>query len=292
MMNAVVYGIRDAWSHKPIIWIAYVIQVLFGILVAILLTDLFKSSIYNSLNFETLLSGYDHTVISDFRNNHTDLIGGLMSTFSIMTIFFIPVSVYINGVLLHALIMKPKSIKSSVLHGFNTYLPFFLVMLVTLIGIMVWALITLFPLVNLIQRVFDATLSEPGLLTWYFIGGVAFYLGVVFILNWSITARTLFLRTKQSIRKCMVASFKAILSRPLQMIGTTSLIMILQILLIAVYLVVEDWKGMISPAWIIVFLVIQQIFVWVRILWRLMLYSAIDHLHTASPHQGDVTAID
>lgn len=278
-MRTLAYGIKEAWSQKRVIWVAYALQVFFGILVALWFSGLLQSSLYHSINFETLLSGYDHTVISDWRNNHPQLVSAIMNMFSWMTLLFIPVAVYINGVLLHALITKPLDIKASLASGLRTYLPFFLVTLIALIAVLIWAILTLYPMINLIQNVFDATLSEPGLLIRYLIGGIVFYLGVIFILNWSITARTLYLRTSRSMWKCMRSSFKEVFRKPLQTIGTTTLFMILQVLLIAGYLWLEDQSGMISPLWVVVFFLVQQLFVLIRILWRLMLYSGIDRLH-------------
>jgi hypothetical protein len=279
MIEAFKYGIKVGWYNRRVIYIIYFIQFIAGIFIASTFSKLIKSTIYESVSFSKLLDGYNHTVISDFLNHHAESISTWTQTFAWTALLFIPISVYLNGVLLHRLVDKEKSLKASLTSGLRTYLPFALVTLVVLIILIIWALITLYPLINLIQKVFEGQLSEPGLFVYYLVGGFAFYVGVVFILNWSIITRTTYLRNSSSMVSSMGKSFRKVLKHFPSALVVTTLFMLLQVLLIATYLLIENLSGMISVSLVIIFFLIQQLFVLIRIMWRLMLYSGIDRYH-------------
>ena len=277
MIRSWKYGILKALNYWPLIMSIYFVQLFLAGFVALKFANIIKSNLWQSLNFKKLLTGYDHAVLSDFRRVFAEDLQGLNSNIALIFIIYLLFSILLNGGLLASILDKNKSVQNFFRKGLTHYLKIGLVIVISLILLVIWAGITLFPLRNLIQKVMDGVITEPQLLIYLLLGGSAFYLGFCLIFCWSTLARMHVIQGIYSVWKSFQKAFSKVLKRIFGCIGLVSLFVLVQVILILLYLFIEDIIGMKSAPLVVLFLVIQQIFVLIRIGWRVMVYLGIEH---------------
>ena len=279
--RAFISGIKKGSRYLKTVVLIYFIQILLAIIVAIQFSKVFGEGIGFTATGFNLLTGYDHSIIADFRRVWNEGLLDVHSGFVWICIIFLMVSVFLNGGMIHAVTTQNRKIGTFIQSGARYYFPFIVVLIFSLLGIILWGALTLLPLTNLYDLMFEARISESQVFWIFLASGLLFTLGFALIFNWSVLSRIAYIRSEGPIFQCMGFAMRDIFRKFPRGLGLFLLYLSLQIILILIYWTLDGFLGMRSRMLVIIFFLVQQLFVGARIFWRIMLYASIQSLYRA-----------
>ncbi len=267
-------------KHWKIVLLVYLMQLLLAVPLAMQVWHVLEASIGNSLEINKLLSGYDHTVISDFLKIHggsiTPLIGQLRWVLAIWAL----ASVFINGGLLFTLVKRTPNWLAFWTGGATYFFRFAKIAVAFLLLLSLWTGIVLLPYLGELMVNFETMASEKTVLGYLLLIVLGWFLGVIFLNNASIIAKTTILEqeitTWQALKRGLSFTFR-------HYFKTTGIFLVfsaLQLLSAAVYWWLESRSGMITAGLVIVFFLVQQGLVLVRVMGRVMAMAGVSGCYT------------
>lgn len=268
-------GFRTGFRHWRIALIIYAIQFLLALTIGLQVYQEVEASIGNSLELNKLLSGYSETVVKDFLNVHgaslSPLVGQLRYEILVYALFVI----FLNAGTLGCVVHQEYSWKSFWKRGAEYFSRFFWNALFFIIITFIWAGIIWLPFLMFFPKSAEYVSSEITSMYLMFVLAFIFLMGLFFYFNWSVISRLKIIqenmRPWQAIRKGFTLARKKYFS----LTGLFLLFFVFELILIGIYWAVEGASGMITPALILVFFVIQQVFIFLRIMIRVMMYGGV-----------------
>lgn len=258
-----------------IVLLVYLLQLLLAVPLAMQVWHVLEASIGNSLEINKLLSGYDHTVISDFLKVHggsiTPLIGQLRWELAIWAL----ASVFINGGVLYTLLKRSPNWLAFWTGGATYFFRFAKIAFLFLLLMLIWTGITVLPYLGNLMQNFETMASEKTVLGYLLLIALGWILGVVLLNNASIIAKTTIidqgLTTWQALKRGMSFTFR-------HFFKTTGIFLVfsaLQLATIAIYWWLEGKSGMVTEVLVIVFFLVQQGLVLLQVMGRVMSMAGV-----------------
>lgn len=276
LRDTFLFGLKTGVRQWRIAAIVYAIQVCLAVVLGMQVYEVLKASIGQSLELKKLLEGYDHTVFTDFLNIHgasiTPLIGQLRWLIPVWLLF----SAFLNGGLLRcAAEPETASPRSFWQGGAGYFFPFLKIGLFFTVLALVWTLVLWLPVAAMLESALERLPSEIPVV-W----GVLFLLlvwltGLGGLFIWSVLSRLHYIRAGQSLAGSLRGGGRRFRGNKTRYWALLVLFAALQLLLTAGYWVLEAQVGMISAPMVLVFFVVQQTFVFARMLARQMMYVAL-----------------
>jgi hypothetical protein len=261
--------------HWKIVLLVYVLQLLLAVPLAMQVWHVLEASIGNSLEINKLLSGYDHTVISDFLNVHGGSITPLIGQLRWVLLVWALASVFINAGVLSTLVNKTPNWLSFWAGGAIYFFRFAMVGCVFLLLLLLWTGFTLLPYLGNLMHHFETMASEKTVMNYLLLIAIGWFIGFIFLNNASIVARTAIikqgLKTWPALKKGFSFTF-------LHFFKTTGIFLFfaaLQILAVLAYWGLEGRSGMVTAGLLVVFFIVQQCLVLCRIATRIMNLNGI-----------------
>lgn len=265
-------GIRQ-WRIAAIV---YFLKLCLALTVGMQVYDVMQASIGHSLEINKLLEHYDHTVVTDFLKVHGASITPLIGQLRWLLLAWLLFSVFTDGGLLVCAAAPDKaSGKLFWASGAKYFIPFFKISLFFLVLALLWTALIFMPIALCFQPSLDYFSSEKYpvwiviLLLFIWLSGFA----VLFV--WSVLSRLKHVGTGATVLGSIQAGGREFRGNKGRLIGLMALFGLLQLLLIALYILVEANVGMVSPMLIFVVFVVQQAFVFFRIQVRVMMYAGL-----------------
>lgn len=274
--SAFIVGLK----HWKIVLLVYFLQLLLAVPLAMQVWHVLEASIGNSLEINKLLSGYDHTVISDFLKVHggsiTPLIGQLRWVLAIWAL----ASVFINGGVLYTLLKRSPNWLAFWTGGATYFFRFAKIAFLFLLLMLIWTGITVLPYLGNLMQNFETMASEKTVLGYFLLIAIAWFVGIIYLNNASIIARTSIieqgLNTWQALKKGLAFNFRYFFKTT----GTFLVFSALQMLTVAVYWWLEGKSGMVTAGLVIVFFFGQQVLVLMRVMGRVMAMAGVSGCYT------------
>lgn len=276
MIDAYLLGLKSAFKAKKMITLIYLSTLIFGLLLAIPFFSFATSSFTDTRLINNLLKGFDFTAYYDITNNYEEAIDifiNLIKWFGIGYFFF---SIFLSGGII-SFFTKANSefkVKSFLSECGNYFGKFFRITLYTLIiQILVFAVLAI-PFAILISELFDKVQSEATLV-YVSIVFLLFYLAFFsfFMVVADYTKIRLVLKPSNKVIKTLWTSivfvFKNFKAYLLYLIT-----FLFPILISIIYLFIEANIGMTSLLTIILMIILQQIFIWGRILGKIWILAS------------------
>jgi len=258
--------------------IVYAIQFLLAMMLGMLVANEFIGPIENSLELEKLLKGYDHTVISDLANRHGDFLNILFGGLPLLALIWIVFSVFINSGLQYTIEKKKPTWGVFWAGAARYFLPFLKIGLFFQILMVVFSALIWIPLVANWQEIIQMLPSEREyifiLITVFFL----YLLLILFLFGWAIVSKIFYLKRHINPWTCIKVGFQFIRKNFRSLEGMLVLFALIQFMIFVLYWMLESSVGMISPIFIFVFFLIQQLVIFFRIIWRISAYAAINDL--------------
>lgn len=264
---------KRQWRH---ILVVYGFQFLLAITLGAQAFQVLESSIGHSMEISKLLAGYDHTVFSDFLNVHGASITPLLGQLRWLLLVYLLFSVFLNAGLLAGVIYGDRKWMSFWQGGAAYFFPFLK------IGILFTAFIALLgaTFFGTFAAKWQSTIEifpSEKYTVWllYVLIGI-FLLVAAFVYLWSVFTRLHYIKTTSNkMRLSLRAGLSTAWRHFRSSFGILMVYGLLMLLVAVVYWLVEQRWGMTTAALIVVFFVLQQLFVLFRIAWRVALYDGL-----------------
>ncbi|MFN0214587.1 MAG: hypothetical protein ACKVT2_10065 [Saprospiraceae bacterium] len=276
--SSFLFGLRQ-WR---IALIVYFIQLCLALTLGMQAHSVLESSIGNSLEINKLLAQYDHTVLTDFLKVHgasiTPLIGQLRWLLLVWLIF----SVFINAGLLYSTNSEKYTGRAGVAAfwqgAVEYFFPFLKISLIFLGIALLWTMLTLAPIAMFFQPALRYFITEQ-YAVWAVMFLIVIYLaGLVILMVWSLISRVLFVNNLSMISSSLKNGWRTFHKNGRAFLRLMMAFLGVQVLLLAIYWVLEAFIGMTTPVGILLLFLIQQAFVFLRIQVRQMLFAGVGKL--------------
>jgi len=275
-------GIRKAFSHGfsvglrqwRIVAIVYGIQLCLALTLGMQVHQVLESSIGSSLEISKLMRGYDHTVLTDFLKIHGASITPLIGQLRWMLLLWLVFSVFMDAGLL-ACAALPNAARERVpaasfwQGGAAYFFPFLRIGLLFLLFAVVWTAVLWVPVGIYFEPSLQFFSSEKPAM-WAVLVVLAIWLvGLAGLYVWSVLSRL------RRLRGGVVRVAHFFWKNKRALLGLTACFVALQLLLTAAYWALEATSGMTSPLLILMFFLVQQAFVFFRMMVRMMSYAGL-----------------
>lgn len=274
MIRALTNGIMDGVRHWRAGLIVYAILLSLALTIGIQVFQVLEASIGNSIELGKLVKQYDHTVIQDFLKVHGASLSPLFGQLRWYILVYLIFSVFINAGLFYVITNDPKADwKNFWTGGAKYFFPFLKIAIFFLVMFSFWTGIIALPASIYIGKIFGNTLTE---MPMYYVGIVSIFLILFYwlvLMTWSINTKLSYMQGDMKIWRAIKRGFKMTIKRFLAAPRLLLLFFLFQLVIVVMHLCIEGIFGMTSGLLIAIFFITQQLLVFFRILWRIMVYK-------------------
>lgn len=285
MMNSIkiiLSGFSVSMRQWRVAAIVYFIQLCLALTLGMQVFDVLQASIGHSLEINKLLAQYDHTVLTDFLKVHGASITPLIGQLRWLLLAWLLFSVFLNAGLLFCVSTKPESKKSVTqafwLGGATYFFPFLKINLIFLLLALAWAAMICLPLAAFFEPSLQYFSSEKYFVWIAMALLMVFLTGLAVLFIWSVISRLLKIKTGTTVPKNVKHAWQILWVNKRGFVGLLTGFVGLQIMLIIAYWLIEAFTGMTSAALILLLFIVQQVFVFLRIQLRQMMYASVERL--------------
>jgi len=259
------------------ILLIYVMQLSFGLFVAIFAYDKIKNGLGTSLELDRLSNGFDRSIFSDMMNQLPKLISAIQSRFVITGLVFFIFSIFLHAGLLGNIKRREYSIRDFLNNSKNYFLKFTLIALVSICKMCFIIALIWIPFVKWMGDPLQTFHSEKTFILTSLVLVVFTVLLIIVVWLWSVLSRFNIIEGKGFIM-AMKTAWSVLKSSFAKYYIIGLLVILFHIMITWLYtFVVDDWG---AATWfcVIGLVLIQQIFSLVRIWLRAFAYSYIDEI--------------
>ncbi len=277
MMEYVKYGIGQGLRQWRIALVVYIIQLLLAMTLGMQLYQVFEASIGDSLELQKLIKSYDHTVISDLLNVHGGSITPIIGQARWVVLAYMIFSVFINAGLTYSVHQGSTTLKEFWKGGGTYFFRFFKLGLLYLVGYLI-LLILIGMAAGTVLGNIQAYSSEKIAFLWW---GLLVFITIVSMAQlFAASAYSkLAIIDGQSIWSSFISGWRTLGQRWLPTWGILISMILIQIMIYTIYLYVEGVSGMTSTVTVLIFFLIQQMVVFFRSVWKLMVYNGMERVY-------------
>lgn len=276
MLNTFIFSFFTGIQQRKIVAIVYFFQFCLALTLGLQVMSVLEASIGNSLEINKLLLDYDHTVFMDFLKTHGASLSPLLGQLRWILLVYLLFAVFIDAGLLLCAIKPDEASPQTFWQGGATYFfPFLKMFFVffTLAG--VWTALVFLPVLSFFQPALTYFSSEKYVVWGLFFLVLLYLLGLSFLFLGSVASRYWKMKTNETITTSIKNGFRIFLQHKTQFWQLLGLVLSLQIALFLAYQLIASLLGMTSPVGVVFIFLIQQIFSFLRVMTRQMLYVGI-----------------
>jgi hypothetical protein len=258
--------------------VVYLLQTGLAITLGMQVHGVLQTSIGHSLELDRLMTGYDHTVITDFLKVHGASITPLIGHLRWLILLWMLFSVFLHAGLIYCTTLSARPKISDFWIGGSKYFFLFLKLSASFLAIaLVWTAMVWVPVLLSLQWALEYFTSEE-VTVWVVILLTIMYLsGLALIYLWSISARIHIIRHGSKVGKGIREGWKTLTHHKYRILSSFLLFASIQTMLLLIYWCLDVVIGMHSVSGIAFMFLLQQGFVYLRILLQTGLYQSINH---------------
>ena len=277
LLNAYSYGFKEAAKSKRMITLIYLIILFLSLIVAVPFFRVMKNEMGYSMSVYPLLHGFDFTSYSDFLKHSGKAIKPFTSIIFWISIFYIIFSVFLSGGILYIIYNKGNkfSIKDFFYGCGNYILPFIKLTLINLILQVIALVIVYFPLTLILSKLSKSVESEATLV-YTFIAGIVVQVilsSLIFLIS-DYSKIAMFVNESRKAFASFWLSTKFVFKYFLKVVPLFLLLLILPFITVAVYLIFAEGFYIKSKITFLAVVVVQQIFVWLRVWFKIWFWDS------------------
>jgi len=273
--QALIRGISIGYRLRYVSLIVYSMQLLLALSVGMQIREVLNASVGHSMEIEKLYAGYDHTVIMDFLKVHGASLTPLFGQLRWLLLVWLVASVFLNGGLLLCAIRPEQASRAAFWQFSAGYFNRFLkAALIFLVLTLIWTALLFVPLLLNLMPMLESFRSEKIALAIAFLVLAVWLTGLAVLFIWSLLTR---IRQAEGMRTARAArvAWSDFWRQKSQFILFSLLFLAIQLLLAVTFLLLSGAVGTHSGAGIFVVFLLQQIFVYSRIVLRGVMYGTI-----------------
>lgn len=269
IFKAYAAGLKATVKSKMMSTLIYAVILLLALIIALPFRSVLSEQAGNSMSLHSLLKHFNYTIYSDFMNSAAKIINPFLLAALWMGTFYFLFTIFFTGGILN--ILSDENQKFSVvnfLSGCGKYFFRFLRLGIYLLIIQfLTALIIFLPLSKILSNNYETTQNEASLFYIFLAGAIVFIVLFILILVIGDYAKIiLFKNDSKKVIRTIGKSFQFVFRHLFGTYTLYFLILAVSILLFVIYLLLDNAIGMISGFTIFVMFLIQQIFIWLRVL--------------------------
>ena len=268
---------KEGVKHWRVGLVVYAILLSLALTIGIQVFHVLEASIGNSLELDKLVKQYDHTVIRDFLKVHGASVSPLIGQLRWYILVYLIFSIFINAGTLNAILHDHRSNWLNFWTGGAKYFfPFLKIGIFFLLMFLFWTGIIALPASMYIGKIFNTTVTE---MPMFYVAGISAMLVLFYwlvLMSWSINTKLVYIHHEQKVWPSIKQGFRLTVKRFLSSPRFLVLFMLFQLAIVFIHLYIEGIFGMTSGLLIVIFFITQQLLVFFRILWRLMVYKGFD----------------
>ena len=273
--QALIQGMKTGYRLRYVSLIVYSMQLLLALSVGMQIREVLEASVGHSLEIKKLFSGYDHTVIMDFLKVHGASLTPLFGQLRWLLLVWLITSVFLNGGLLLCAVNPERISRADYWHFaavyFNRFLKTALIFLI--LALLLTALLFV-PLLIALMPMLESFQSETTAIGIALLVVAVWLTGCSVLFVWSLLTRIRQAggnRTWSAVR----AGWRDFQGKKSRYILVVALFLAIQLLLAAIYLLLSGATGTHTGGGIFVVFLLQQLFVYSRIVLRGVMYSTV-----------------
>lgn len=275
MWNIIINISSKATKQWKSILLIYGVQLVLGIIVAVIAYRQFNGAIGSSLELDRLANGFDRSIFSDMINKFPVIIEHIQSRFALMVVLFLLLSIFLHAGLLSNIRYGYYSIFKYFQNANIFFFKFLKVVLISLfLKIVVLAIIWV-PFFMLIGDPLETFHSEKTLIFTVIGLVILSTLFLIVIWLWSVLSRYHIVDENRSLVS-MKAGWRLLISNFARYYIVGFGLILLHVIITWLYTtVVDDWG---AETWfsVLALVIMQQLFSLIRIWIRAFGYSAVN----------------
>ncbi len=277
MLDIIRYSFGVGIRHWRIAAIVYFCQLCLALTLGLEVHNVLKSSIGNSLEINKLLNAYDHTVITDFLKVHGASITPLIGQLRWLLLAWLLFSVFLDAGLIYCVNAPDRNHGQAFFYGgAKYYFSFLKISLFCIVLALLWTALLWIPF-GLAFEPMLTTFTSEAYAVWLALLLLGVYLlGLAFLFVWSVLSRFHRINTDSTMWQCLGYARRSIWRYKALILGLLGLFALAQIILVYLYSRLEHSIVPHSAFLLLLLFLLQQVFVFVRIQVRQMMYAGIN----------------
>ena len=275
MWNEIINISSKATKQWKSILLIYGVQLVLGIIVAVIAYRRFKGAIGSSLELDRLANGFDRSIFSDMINKFPVIIEHIQSRFALMVVLFLLLSIFLHAGLLSNIRYGYYSIFKYFQNANIFFFKFLKVVLISLFFKIVVLAIIWVPFFMFIGDPLETFHSEKTLIFTVIGLVILSVLFLIVIWLWSVLSRYHIVDENRSLVS-MKAGWRLLISNFARYYLVGCGLILLHVIITWLYTtVVDDWG---AETWfsVLALVIMQQLFSLIRIWIRAFGYSAVN----------------
>ena len=275
MWNEIIDISSKATKQWKSILLIYGVQLVLGIIVAVIAYRQFNGAIGSSLELDRLANGFDRSIFSDMINKFPVIIEYIQSRFALMVVLFLLLSIFLHAGLLSNIRYGYYSIFKYFQNANIFFFKFLKVVLISLFFKIVVLAIIWVPFFMLIGDPLETFHSEKTLIFTVIGLVILSTLFLIVIWLWSVLSRYHIVDENRSLVS-MKAGWRLLISNFARYYIVGCGLILLHVIITWLYTsVVDDWG---AETWfsVLALVIMQQLFSLIRIWIRAFGYSAVN----------------
>ncbi len=275
MWNEIIDISSKATKQWKSILLIYGVQLVLGIIVAVIAYRQFNGAIGSSLELDRLANGFDRSIFSDMINKFPVIIEHIQSRFALMVVLFLLLSIFLHAGLLSNIRYGYYSIFKYFQNANIFFFKFLKVVLISLFFKIVVLAVIWVPFFMFIGDPLETFHSEKTLIFTVIGLVILSILFLIVIWLWSVLSRYHILDENRSLVS-MKAGWRLLISNFARYYLVGCGLILLHVIITWLYTtVVDDWG---AETWfsVLALVIMQQLFSLIRIWIRAFGYSAVN----------------
>ena len=275
MWNEIIDISLKATKQWKSILLIYGVQLVLGIIVAVIAYRQFNGAIGSSLELDRLANGFDRSIFSDMINKFPVIIEYIQSRFALMVVLFLLLSIFLHAGLLSNIRYGYYSIFKYFQNANIFFFKFLKVVLISLFFKIVVLAVIWVPFFMFIGDPLETFHSEKTLIFTVIGLVILSVLFLIVIWLWSVLSRYHILDENRSLVS-MKAGWRLLISNFARYYLVGCGLILLHVIITWLYTtVVDDWG---AETWfsVLALVIMQQLFSLIRIWIRAFGYSAVN----------------
>ncbi len=275
-------GFSQAIRHKRMIGVIYLVHLLLAFSLALQAGRVIDAAIGHSLTAHKLLSGYDHTVLYDMLRTHGGQIAGISAQLGPLIAVYLLISICLRGGILAVLRHPPDRFRMRTFwEGCWEYAGRFI-----RLNFVVWILelgtvsLVAFSTVAIITQSIGPGFTDRSIFWLAFASILITFFLIAFLLTVSQYAHAQMIhRNSYRVIASIREAIQLVRLHPGKTIGLFLLNIGTILLLYGLYFLLEPLIGMHSGWGVLIMFVLQQVFIFTRLLARIVNWASMLRMH-------------
>ena len=264
-------------NHWKTVIFVYGIQLLYGLGVGIVSYGALEGALGDSMALDQLAKGFDRTVFTDAMNIDENLFGATTQTGIVLLIAYLIASIFIQGGWIANIKEGKYSVRQLLISGRRFFLPFAGIAMISLLLIILFGGLVGYGFSSIVGDPLVTFTSEKPYVFWIMALVVVFVLWAIIVWSWSVASRLHYI-DHPSFWKSIRLGFKSLRTKWWNFLVLGLILVVIHVVLMIVYYTLMQDRGAASWAVVVLGILIQQFFAFLRVTIRGGAYIAAHHI--------------